>query len=89
MERSYRHKRSHTGGTLGWLFRCGHENCLLPIVNRLRCLRVASNDQMTCVCKQLVDDVLDFEQSSETLGKPAMSDIKQGLATAPVLIAAQ
>ena len=38
---------------------------------------------------QLVDDVLDFEQSSETLGKPALSDIKHGLATAPVLLAAQ
>jgi geranylgeranyl pyrophosphate synthase len=36
-----------------------------------------------------VDDILDFEQSSETLGKPALADIKQGLATAPVLIAAQ
>jgi hypothetical protein len=34
-----------------------------------------------------VDDVLDFEQSSETLGKPALSDIRQGLATAPVLLA--
>jgi geranylgeranyl pyrophosphate synthase len=38
---------------------------------------------------QLVDDVLDFEQTSETLGKPALADLKQGLATAPVLLAAQ
>lgn len=38
---------------------------------------------------QLVDDVLDFEQSSETLGKPALNDLKQGIATAPVLFAAQ
>lgn len=38
---------------------------------------------------QLVDDALDFEQSSETLGKPALHDIKQGLATAPVLLASQ
>jgi len=38
---------------------------------------------------QLVDDVLDFEQSSETLGKPALNDLRQGLATAPVLLAAQ
>jgi geranylgeranyl pyrophosphate synthase len=37
---------------------------------------------------QLVDDVLDFEQSSETLGKPALNDLRQGLATAPVLLAA-
>lgn len=38
---------------------------------------------------QLVDDVLDFEQSSEILGKPALNDLRQGLATAPVLLAAQ
>lgn len=38
---------------------------------------------------QLVDDVLDFEQSSETLGKPALNDLRNGLATAPVLLAAQ
>lgn len=36
-----------------------------------------------------MDDVLDFEQSSETLGKPALNDLKQGIATAPVLFAAQ
>jgi len=38
---------------------------------------------------QLVDDVLDFEQTSETLGKPALNDLRQGLATAPVLLAAR
>lgn len=37
---------------------------------------------------QLVDDVLDFEQSSETLGKPALNDLRNGIATAPVLLAA-
>jgi len=37
---------------------------------------------------QLVDDVLDFEGSITSLGKPALADLKAGLATAPVLLAA-
>ena len=36
---------------------------------------------------QIVDDVLDFTQSSGTLGKPALNDLRSGLATAPVLLA--
>jgi len=36
---------------------------------------------------QLVDDLLDFEASSEQLGKPAHHDLELGLATAPVLFA--
>lgn len=36
---------------------------------------------------QLVDDILDFEGSLQTLGKPALADLKAGLATAPVLLA--
>ncbi|XP_047136383.1 all trans-polyprenyl-diphosphate synthase PDSS1 isoform X1 [Hydra vulgaris] len=38
---------------------------------------------------QLVDDALDIISSSETLGKPAGVDMSLGLATAPVLFAAQ
>mmetsp|Transcript_10417 Transcript_10417/g.38393 ORF Transcript_10417/g.38393 Transcript_10417/m.38393 type:complete len:440 (+) Transcript_10417:119-1438(+) len=38
---------------------------------------------------QLVDDVLDFTGSAKTLGKPALSDLGQGIATAPVLFAAE
>jgi geranylgeranyl pyrophosphate synthase len=38
---------------------------------------------------QLVDDLLDFEGTAASLGKPAMADLQQGLATAPVLFAAQ
>lgn len=34
---------------------------------------------------QLVDDILDFKGSEEILGKPALNDLKAGLATAPVL----
>lgn len=38
---------------------------------------------------QLMDDVLDFEGSEASLGKPALNDLKEGLATAPVLLAAE
>lgn len=37
---------------------------------------------------QLVDDVLDFSKTSAT-GKPTLNDLQSGLATAPVLLAAQ
>lgn len=36
---------------------------------------------------QIVDDILDFTQSSETLGKPAASDLRSGNLTAPALYA--
>jgi all-trans-nonaprenyl-diphosphate synthase len=36
---------------------------------------------------QIVDDILDFTSSTETLGKPTGSDLKQGNLTAPVLFA--
>jgi geranylgeranyl pyrophosphate synthase len=38
---------------------------------------------------QLVDDVLDFEGNLSSLGKPALADLNAGLATAPVLFAAE
>merc|ERR1712107_82667 len=38
---------------------------------------------------QLVDDLLDFTVSADQLGKPAAADLKLGLATAPVLFAAE
>lgn len=36
---------------------------------------------------QIVDDILDFTQSTENLGKPAGSDLRSGNLTAPVLYA--
>ena len=36
---------------------------------------------------QVIDDILDFTGSVETLGKPAGSDLKSGNLTAPVLFA--
>jgi geranyl diphosphate synthase len=38
---------------------------------------------------QIVDDLLDMTGSSSMLGKPALNDLKSGLATAPVLLAAR
>ncbi|KAK9503908.1 hypothetical protein O3M35_010370 [Rhynocoris fuscipes] len=38
---------------------------------------------------QLVDDLLDFVSSTDTMGKPTAADLKLGLATAPVLFACE
>lgn len=38
---------------------------------------------------QVIDDILDFVSTSEDLGKPAMADVKLGLATAPIIYAAE
>lgn len=38
---------------------------------------------------QLIDDILDYTSSSMLLGKPTSNDLKQGLATCPVLFAAR
>ncbi len=36
-----------------------------------------------------MDDVLDFTGSASQLGKPALNDLRSGIATAPVLLAAE
>ena len=36
-----------------------------------------------------MDDLLDFTSSDSIMGKPTTADLKLGLATAPVLFAAQ
>lgn len=38
---------------------------------------------------QIIDDILDVTQGAEVLGKPAMADMSLGLATAPLLYAAE
>jgi octaprenyl-diphosphate synthase len=39
------------------------------------------------VCFQLIDDLLDYTSSEEILGKPALSDLKEGKVTLPLLLA--
>jgi octaprenyl-diphosphate synthase len=39
------------------------------------------------ICFQLIDDVLDFTSSAEVLGKPALSDLKEGKLTLPLILA--
>lgn len=36
---------------------------------------------------QIIDDILDFEGTQESLGKPSLNDLKSGIVTAPVLLA--
>jgi len=38
---------------------------------------------------QIVDDILDFQGDEETLGKPVANDLRQGVATLPVMLFAQ
>ncbi len=38
------------------------------------------------LCFQLVDDLLDFTASSQTLGKPVMADLREGRATLPIIL---
>ncbi len=39
------------------------------------------------ICFQLVDDLLDFTSNVETLGKPALADLKEGKLTLPLILA--
>jgi all-trans-nonaprenyl-diphosphate synthase len=36
---------------------------------------------------QVHDDILDYTQNSEQLGKPAFNDLKEGIVTAPLVYA--
>lgn len=38
---------------------------------------------------QIIDDVMDFTCSAAEMGKPALNDLRSGLATAPTLFAAE
>ena len=39
------------------------------------------------ICFQVIDDLLDFTSSTEVLGKPALSDLKEGKVTLPLILA--
>ncbi|HET7434166.1 MAG TPA: polyprenyl synthetase family protein [Thermoanaerobaculia bacterium] len=39
------------------------------------------------ICFQLIDDLLDFTSSTEVLGKPVLSDLKEGKITLPLILA--
>lgn len=45
--------------------------------------------QHTGLAFQLMDDMLDYMGTAEDMGKPTASDLRLGLATAPVLYAAE
>src|SRR5699024_2229527 len=38
---------------------------------------------------QILDDILDYTQTADGLGKPVLEDVKQGVYTAPLLFAMQ
>ena len=38
---------------------------------------------------KIIDDLLDFTETADQIGKPANADLKLGLVTAPVLYAAE
>jgi geranylgeranyl pyrophosphate synthase len=56
--------------------------CDEPVIQALR-----QYGESFGIAFQLIDDLLDYTQTAETLGKPALSDLKQGLANAPILLA--
>jgi all-trans-nonaprenyl-diphosphate synthase len=60
---------------------------VLSEVPREICERIYQYGRNLGLAFQIVDDILDFTGSSETLGKPAASDLASGNITAPTLFA--
>ena len=38
---------------------------------------------------QIIDDILDYSQTSDAFGKPVLEDVRQGVYTAPLIFALQ
>jgi octaprenyl-diphosphate synthase len=51
------------------------------------CAALSRYGEALGMCFQLVDDLLDFTATEEDLGKPVLSDLKEGKMTLPVLLA--
>jgi len=64
-------------------------NAMLAGVDKTRVQAAFQYGRNIGIAFQLVDDLLDFVASADQLGKPAATDLKLGLATAPVLFAAK
>lgn len=62
-----------------------------PLMPAAACLPSQCNPSWHCCCchTQVVDDILDFTQTAEQLGKPQGQDLASGNLTAPVIYALQ
>jgi octaprenyl-diphosphate synthase len=68
---------------------CARLGGVLGRVEQAQELALANYGRCAGLAFQLVDDLLDFTASSEQLGKPALSDLKEGKVTLPLIFALQ
>ena len=66
---------------------CARLGGVLGRVEQPQELALANYGHYAGLAFQLVDDLLDFTASSEQLGKPALSDLKEGKVTLPLILA--
>ncbi len=62
-------------------------SCSLSGVSQVQAEQLFNFGKHFGIAFQVVDDILDFTSSTETLSKPVGSDLKRGNLTAPVLFA--
>lgn len=55
--------------------------------NNEDCKTLGAFGEYLGICFQLKDDYFDFQAKDETIGKPVMSDVKEGKITLPLLVA--
>jgi geranylgeranyl pyrophosphate synthase len=68
-----------------WPSRCGDKT----ITAQVAVLKIGKQTAQWCGLLQVVDDILDFTSRQSFLGKPALTDVKAGVITCPVLFAAE